>query len=112
MVEVPFDFLDPFGKNPVNTIRIRKIEPPIRKFSPNNVSLLIAIIKKAFFKNFFMQPCAVKSHRHRTFDIREQRLIVRRGINSVGIKTLIENEPLENRGFIDKKPISVKTYIS
>ena len=68
------------------------------------------MVKETLLENFFVKPRAVEAHRHGTLDIGEQCFVARRGINAVGIKSLIENEFLKHRNFVDEEFISVEPH--
>ena len=84
------------------------IQAPISVFTPNDIALFVAMIKESLLEDLFVQSCAVKAASLRPFDVACKLLVARRGINSVGIKALIEHEPLKNAFSVKQELIAVK----
>ena len=79
------------------------IEPPVRVLAPYQITHLVAVIQEARFENLFMKSCSVKTGLHGKLDVPLQRRIVRRRVDTVGIKALIQYKPLKNRFSVEQK---------
>ncbi len=71
------------------------IQSPVGIFPPKQISGVIRLPNEAGFKNFHVHSGAVKACVHTKPDIPEEVPVVHSGVNSLGIVTLIQNQPLE-----------------
>ena len=69
------------------------------------------MIKEARLKGFLVQPCAVKACRQRKLYILYKGGVLRGGINTVGIKALIQHQPLEYMLSVQHQSFFIKSYI-
>ena len=112
VIKVTFDLFHPFGKNAVDIILITVIQSPVWVFTPNKISHLVSVIQKPFFKDLFVQTGTVISQCHRKFDIFLKIFIGGGGINTVGIKALIQNQTLKNTLTVDQEFHSVQLHLT
>ena len=77
---------------------------PIGKFAPDQVAELVGPIEEPRLEDLLVQPRAVVTGGHRHLDVVLQRLVGGGGPDAVGIKTLVENQPLEDRLAVDQDP--------
>ena len=106
MVAVAQQHLGPLGD--VGGIAVGLVVvAPVGKLAPDQVAELVGPVEESRLENLLVQPRAVVAGGHRHLDVVLQRLVRRGGPDAVGIETLVENQPLEDRLAVDQDPPAV-----
>lgn len=110
MIEITPDGLAPLVQKAAEIRGVGMVEAPVGILAPDEIAEAVAVVQKPRLKDLLVKPCAVEAERHRQLNIANQRGLGGRGVNSVGVEALVEDEPLEDRFFVDEKFFAVEPH--
>ena len=79
-----------------------KVVAPVGKLTPDQVTQLVRPVEEARLEDFLVQPGAVVTGGHAHLDVVLQRFVRRRGPDAIRIKTLVQDQPLEDPLAVDQ----------
>ena len=94
MVPVAEDQLRPFGQEIAGRLDAVGVHAPTGSLAPSDVTQTVGPIVETLLESLLVEACAVEPGGHREFDITLQRLVGRGRPDTVGVKSLIEHQPL------------------
>ena len=112
VVEIAAHGVKPFAEEGFQCGRIAVIEAPVCHLAPGQIAEAVAVVEEARFKHLLVQARAVETGGQAQLDVAHKGGVVRRGVDAVRVKTLVQHKALEHRPAVEQHTAALDAHLA